>query len=120
MDRNVLRARRMREDMKAKTLAWMSLCGLMVAIGCDAKTLIGQVPDGSAPDGAPGTGGMQSFDPVGTMGHTCGPVQFAGDHPFDLPAGTEGVWTGYVEGIQIGISSDAVRLTLDHATDGTS
>ena len=107
--------------MNAKTLVWMSLCGLLLAIGCDAQTLIGQVPDGSAPDGPPtGAGGQQSFDPVGTMGHTCGPVQFAGDHAYDLPAGTEGVWTGYTESPQIGISSDAIRMTLDHATDGAS
>lgn len=107
--------------MSAKTWAWMSLCGLLLAIGCDARTLIGQVPDGSAPDGsATGGSNQPSLDPVGTSGHTCAPPQFTGDHPFDLPAGTEGVWTGYVEGVNVGVSSDAIRLTLDHATDGTS
>jgi hypothetical protein len=106
--------------MTAKTWVWMSLSALLLAIGCDARTLIGQVPDGSAPDGAAGGSNQTSLDPVGTSGHTCAPPQFAGDHPHDLPAGTEGVWTGYVEGVNVGISSDAIRLTLDHATDGTS
>jgi hypothetical protein len=112
----------MREDMKAKTLAWMSLYGLMVAIGCDARTLIGQVPDGSAPGGSGGSGGADqpNLEPVGTMGHTCAPPQFPGDHPYAIPAGLEGVWTGYLEGGTLGITSDAIRLTLDHATDGTS
>jgi hypothetical protein len=105
--------------MNAKTLAWMSLFGLLVAIGCDARTLIGQVPDGSAPDEAGGSN-QANLEPVGTSGHTCAPPQFPGDHPFELPAGVEGVWTGYVEASTLGISSDAIRLTLDHAADGTS
>jgi hypothetical protein len=109
------------EDMmSAKTWVWMSLSALLLAIGCDARTLIGQVPDGSAPDGAGGSN-QPSFDPVGTSGHTCAPPVFAGDQAYDLPAGTEGVWTGYVDNVSdVSISSDSIRLTLDHATDGTS
>lgn len=105
--------------MTEKLLTWMGLCGLALSLGCNASTMIGQVPDGSAP-GNDGQTTTTSFVPVGTSGHTCAPPQFPGDHPYDLPAGTEGAWTGYVEGGTLGLSSDAVGLTLDHAADGSS
>jgi hypothetical protein len=90
-------------------IGWLGLA----AVGCGAKTMIGEVPDGSDPNQA-------SLDPVGTMGHTCQAPQFAGDLPFDFPAGVAGVWTGYDETTALGVASDAIRLTLDHAADGTS
>src|SRR5512144_1546068 len=84
----------------------------LTSMACNASTMIGDVtpPDGSAP----------SIAAVGTMGHTCVPPQFPGDQPFTFPDGLEGVWTGYVQGGVIGLGSDAVKLTLDHAADGTS
>src|SRR5262245_44593511 len=94
------------------------LCGLTLAVACSTRTIIGEVPDGAAPDGAGGSN-QPSLDPVGTMGHTCAPPQFPGDHPFDTPAGLEGVWTGYVEGGTLGVSADAIRVTLDPTTNGT-
>jgi hypothetical protein len=89
----------------------VGLLGLgLTSIACGAKTMIGDVSDASAPN----------LQAVGTMGHTCRPPQFAGDQAFTFPAGVEGVWAGYTEQFGLGISSDAIRLTLDHAADGTS
>jgi len=97
--------------MTKRPLASIGLLAL-TSMACNASTMIGDVPppDGSAPNLAA----------VGTMGHTCAPPQFAGDHPFTFPDGLEGVWTGYVQGGVLGLSSDAVELTLDHAADGAS
>jgi hypothetical protein len=103
--------------MTERTLTRMSLCGLALTLGCDASTLVGQTTDGSAPD-APAI--QASFTPVGTMGHTCAAPQFPGDHPFTTPTGLAGVWAGFVQGGVIGLSSDAVKLTMDQASDGTN
>jgi len=103
--------------MNVKNITWIWLCGLAMTVGCDTRTIVGEVPDGSAPDGSNQT---TSLDPVGTSGHTCAPPQFPGDHPFNFPAGVAGVWTGYVENAALGFTSDAVRLTLDQAADGTN
>ena len=94
------------------TSRFASLVGLLAltSVGCGASTMIGDVPDASPPN----------LEAVGTTGHNCTPPQFAGDQPFTFPAGLEGVWTGYVQGGVIGLGSDAVQLTFDHAADGTS
>src|SRR5262245_25585447 len=103
--------------MTERTLTRVSLCGLALTLGCDASTLVGQVPDGSAPD-VPTP--QANFTPVGTSGSTCTPPQFPGAHPFRTPAGLAGVWSGFVQGGVIGLSSDAVKLTIDQASDGTN
>jgi hypothetical protein len=90
--------------------ALMGLLGL-TSLACNARTAIGQVSDAAA---------AQTLSPVGTSGHTCTPPPFSDDPPFTFPAGVEGVWTGFVDGGTPGIASDAIRLTLDHAADGTS
>jgi hypothetical protein len=103
--------------MTSKTALRIGLCGLAMSLGCNVSTMIGEIPDGAPPNQPPT---QTSYEPVGTSGHTCSPPEFAGDHPFDFPAGLEGVWTGYVEGGTLGLNSDAVRLTLDHAASGAS
>jgi hypothetical protein len=83
----------------------------LVAVGCNASTMIGDLSqDGGVPP---------NIVAVGTLGHTCEPPPFPGDHPFTFPAGLGGVWTGFVQGGVLGLSSDAVRLTMDEAADGT-
>jgi hypothetical protein len=96
--------------MTSKTAIRIGLCGLAMSLGCNVSTMIGEVPDGS----------VLSLTPVGTSGHTCQPPQFTGDHPFTTPAEIEGVWTGFVQGSTLGLTSDAVKLTLDQGSDGSS
>ena len=43
-----------------------------------------------------------------------------GDQPFTFPTGVDGVWTGFVQGGTSGLNSDAIKLVLDQAADGTS
>jgi hypothetical protein len=62
---------------------------------------------------APDLGGANS-------GGTCTPVVHPGDQPFTFPTGVAGVWTGFVQGGTSGLNSDAIKLVLDQAADGTS
>ena len=85
--------------MTITKLATVSVALAFASLACDARTLIGMVPDGSAADGGPGpTSSNDAGDTAsGTAdaGHTCTPVTFAGESPYTLPAGVAGNWTGY-------------------------
>ena len=55
-------------------LATISAALAFASLACDARTLIGMVPDGSAPDdGAPHSDAFVPDVPRGTEGHTCTP-----------------------------------------------
>jgi hypothetical protein len=87
-------------------------------LACDARTLIGMVPDGAAPDAAQtntGDGGMAAGD----GGHTCTPVTFDNDAPYTLPAGVAGNWTGYFQGGSPLGNTDVVRFAIQQRADGT-
>src|SRR4051812_14196348 len=89
-------------------------------LACDAHTLIGMVPDGSAPDdGAPHRDVLAPDVPVGTEGHTCTPVTFPGDAPYTLPAGVIGTWTGYFQGGSPVPTSDVIKFSIQQLADGS-
>jgi|tagenome__1003787_1003787.scaffolds.fasta_scaffold20381545_2 hypothetical protein len=89
-------------------------------LACDAHTLIGMVPDGSAPDdGAPHRDVLAPDVPVGTEGHTCTPVTFPGDAPYTLPAGVAGTWTGYFQGGSPVPTSDVIKFSIQQLADGS-
>jgi hypothetical protein len=85
----------------------------LASFGCEARTLIGEVPDGSAPDGVTTT----SPPPGADAGGTCNPV-FAGDPTFAVPPELAGTWTGFIQGGS-SLPSDAIKLVLDRAADGS-
>lgn len=97
----------------------------LAALGCGTRTLIGEV-DGGPPDDAGGgsvdtRGDASTRDLAGAnSGGTCTPVVHQGDQPFTFPAGVAGVWSGFVQGSTSGLNSDAIKLVLDQAADGTS
>jgi hypothetical protein len=108
--------------MKTGKLATLTALSVVSLAACDARTLIGMVPDGSAPD----DGSLPHSDaapppdaPPGTEGHTCAPVTFPGDAPFTLPAGVAGTWTGYFQGGSPLQSSDAIKFSIQPLADGS-
>ena len=98
----------------------------LASLGCGgARTLIGEVDGGPADDtgvGSVDTSGDANRPDLGgaNSGGTCTPVQLPGEQPFTFPAGLEGTWTGFVQGGNTGLNSDAIKLILDHAADGSS
>jgi hypothetical protein len=93
-------------------------------LACDARTLVGTVPDGSAgddggsrPPSSDGGGTPASSD--GGRG-TCTPVVFPEDQPFTYPSGVAGNWTGYFQAYNLRSGSDAVNLSLGTAADGSN
>jgi hypothetical protein len=90
------------------------------SLGCGARTLIGMVPDGSAPDdGAPRTDVLVPDVPPGTEGHTCTPVTFPDDAPSTLPATVAGTWTGYFQGGSPLQTSDVIKLSVQQLAGGS-
>jgi len=96
--------------MTNKTLTLgISLFGL-VALGCDGRTMIGDLPNGTPTASTLGAGGSG----------TCMPLHDQMDQPFTPPAGVTGVWTGYFQGTNLPVGQDAVTLTIDQAADGSN
>jgi len=86
-------------------------------LACNASTLIGMVPDGSAPDAPAQSDGGPVL--VGDAGHSCTAPDFQNDVPYTLPAGVAGTWTGYFQGGSPLQTSDVVKLSLQPRADGT-
>jgi hypothetical protein len=80
----------------------------LVALGCDARTMIGELP-----------GSVSSTIGTGGSG-TCTPPSDPKDQAFTPPAGVAGTWTGYYQGSNLPIGADAVKLTIDQASDGSN
>ena len=103
-------------------LATVSAALALASLACDARTLIGMVPDGSTPDGGPGpttdASTSDSAGGTGDAGHTCTPVTFQGDAPYTLPAGVAGNWTGYFQGGSPLQTSDVVKLSIQQLANG--
>jgi hypothetical protein len=105
--------------MTIERLAMVSASLAFASLACDARTLIGMVPDASAPDdGAPRTDAFVPDVPPGTEGHTCAPVTFPGDAPYTLPAGVAGTWTGYFQGGSALQTSDVIRFSVQQQAGG--
>ena len=81
----------------------------LASLGCGARTLIGEGSDGSLGSviGAGGSG-------------TCTPPQDPNDQAFSPPTPVVGTWTGYFQGSNLPVSADAIKLTIDQASDGTN
>jgi hypothetical protein len=106
--------------MTISKLATVSAGLAFIFLGCDARTLIGMVPDGSAPDdGGPHSDALVPDVPAGTDGHTCTPVTFPGDGPYVLPAGVAGTWTGYFQGGSPVPTSDVIKFSIQQLADGS-
>lgn len=88
-------------------------------MACDAHTLIGTVPDASAPDDSGRVDRELPDVLVADGGHTCTPQTFPGDAPYTLPAGVAGSWTGYFQGGSPLTTSDVVKLSIQQAADGS-
>ena len=96
--------------MTNKTLGLgIGLCGL-VALGCNARTMIGDLPDGSPLGSTLGAGGSG----------TCMPLVDQKDQAFTPPAGVAGTWTGYFQGSNLAVGQDAIKLTIDQAPGGSN
>jgi hypothetical protein len=96
--------------MTSKLAVGIGLLGL-VSLGCDASTMIGEVPDGSWVLGsAIGAGGSGM----------CTPPRDPKDQAFTPPAAVVGTWTGYFQGTILPVGADAIKLTIDQASDGTN
>lgn len=125
--------------MKTGKLATLSAVSALSLLACDARTLIGMVPDasppdsGSAPDSWPtdsNDGAVTGNSPDATDGFvggftvdagkgTCTPVTWPGDTPAALPAGAAGNWTGYFQGSSPLGTSDAVKFSIRQRSDGS-
>jgi hypothetical protein len=101
-------------------LATVSAGLAFISLACDARTLIGMVPDGSAPDdSAPHSDASVPDVPAGTVGHTCTAVTFPGDAPYTLPAGVAGTWTGYFQGGSPLQTSDVIKFSIQQLAGGS-
>jgi hypothetical protein len=121
---NVPGRARHERDMTGK-LTTLAVALSLAALGCGARTLIGEVDGGPSDDA--GVGSVDAHGDAATpdlgganSGGTCTPVQHLGDQPFTFPPGVAGVWTGFVQGGTSGLNSDAIKLVLDQAADGSS
>src|SRR5436190_15032221 len=84
----------------------------LVALGCNARTMIGDLPDGST---------SFSGSTLGAGGSgTCLPLHDEKDQPFTPPAGVSGTWSGYFQGTNLPVGQDAIKLTIDQAADGSN
>jgi hypothetical protein len=94
--------------MTSKLAIGIGLLGL-VSLGCNASTMIGEVPDGSitAAIGAGGSG-------------MCTPPVDPKDQAFTPPAAVAGTWTGYFQGSNLPVGQDAIKLTIDQGSDGSN
>jgi hypothetical protein len=96
--------------MTSKLAIGIGLLGL-VSLGCNASTMIGEVPDGSSiTNSVIGAGGSGM----------CTPPRDPNDHAFTAPAAVVGTWTGYFQGSILPVGADAIKLTIDQASDGSS
>jgi hypothetical protein len=93
--------------MTSKLASGIGLLGL-VSLGCGARTMIGEVTDGS-PSSLIGAGGSGM----------CTPPVNPNDHPFTSPTAVTGTWTGYFQGTGLAVGADAIKVTIDEAADGT-
>jgi hypothetical protein len=93
--------------MTSKLAIGIGLLGL-VSLGCNASTTIGEVPDASSASliGAGGSG-------------MCTPAVDPNDQAFTPPAAVAGTWTGYFQGSNLAVGADAIKLTIDQASDGS-
>jgi len=95
--------------MTSKLALGFGLLGL-VGLGCNASTMIGEVPDGGQAFGSTiGAGGSGA----------CTPPVDPKDQTFTSPTAVVGTWTGYFQGSNLAIGQDAIKLTIDQASDGT-
>jgi hypothetical protein len=95
--------------MTSKLAIGIGLLGL-VSLGCSASTMIGEVPDGSVAGSAIGVGGSGM----------CTPPRDPNDQAFTSPAAVAGTWTGYFQGSNLAVGADAIKLTIDQASDGSN
>jgi len=95
--------------MTSKLAIGIGLLGL-VSLGCSASTMIGEVPDGSVTASAIGAGGSGM----------CTPPRDPNDQAFTSPAALAGTWTGYFQGSHLAVGADAIKLTIDQASDGSN
>jgi hypothetical protein len=103
-------------------LTTLAVTAALSLLACDARTLIGMVPDAGTnpPDGSQPSSDASAPDAgPGTQGHTCTPVVFPGDARYTLPAGVAGTWTGYFQGGSPLPTSDVIKLSLQQASDGS-
>src|SRR5262249_54645261 len=94
--------------MKIHTV--FSVVGLGLGfVACGASTMIGEVPPSPV------------FSTFGAGGSgTCAPPMDPNDRPFTPPASVSGTWTGYFEGTNLAVGDDAIKLTIDQATEGSN
>ncbi len=94
--------------MTSKLAIGIGLLGL-TWLGCDARTMIGEAPDAMLGSviGAGGSG-------------TCTPPRDPADQAFTPPTPVVGTWTGYFQGSNLPVGADAIKLTIDQASDGTN
>jgi hypothetical protein len=97
--------------MTSKLVIGIGLFGL-VSLGCNASTMVGELP----PDASSVTGSA-----IGAGGSgMCTPPRDPNDQVFTSPAAVAGTWTGYFQGSNLAVGADAIKLTIDQASDGSN